>query len=574
MNRLLLLALLVMASSVFASDLRVRSARVMLVDGRWVLDEDANRVEDLVAPAVNLVRTRPSDEFPRMSVQVTVPGFLKGAGAAPYRRAETVQIGSFRDGDRLEVVGRESIQIGSGMRMTSSSSSSNHNWILGFAYSPELANRGLKRPDYFRNEFSLVVIERADAESAGDWSLEDWIAVAAGNLSQLAAESRKLSYKLRERIDLLPIETAAWQTDRSRAVHALATLGMAVPYPASSFDDLRALQLSFAQWFAAGSGQPNETLRLARFMAGDERVMKGDGWRAWASSAESDTMRYLMKPGGQFWARAAMLSPSARCREEALAILQGSEVSTEVAGDLLDATRAGTFDAPPWLVTRLDDGPTDVRTFFGSLLRNWYWSLAAMALLAGALVALSRVAVSNRAAAWAIILGVWLLTFDLWSAGFDILPDWFGALLLLGGSLGLARGSDAGVARRLPIYSATALLAVLLAYVAPTWPILRIASALFVLLLLIEGAFWSRRLEQRKMPFLFLALYVLPATVMIVFALGDALGLRMQITVNVRSTIGALMMLAMGIAALWASLQFLSIARFRDTQAYPLRLPE
>jgi len=566
MTRLLLLALLVMASPVFASDLRVRSARVMLVDGRWVLDEAANRVEHLDAPVVSLVRTRPGDEHPRMLVQVTVPGFLKGAGAAPYRRAETVELGNLRDGDRLEVVGRESVQIGSGMRMSSSSSSSNDSWIVGFVYSPELARRGLRRPDSFRNEFSLVVIERADAESAGDWSLEDWFAVAAGNLSQLAAESGTLSYQLRERINMLPRETVRWQQNRSKAVHALATLGMAVPYPTSSFDDLRTLERSYAQWFAAGSGQPNETLRLARFMAGDERVIAEDGWRAWANAAASDTMLYLMKRGGQFWARAAMLSPSARCREEALAILQGSEVSQEVAGDLLDATRAGTFDAPPWLATRLDDGPTDVRTFFGSLLRNWYWSLAAMALLAGALVALSRVAVSNRAAAWAIILGTWLLSFDLWSGGFDILPDWFGALLLLGGSLGLARGSDAGVARRLPVYSATALLAVLLAYVAPTWPILRIASALFVLLLLIEGAFWSRRLQERKMPFLFLALYVLPATVMIVFALGDALGLPMQITVNVRSTIGALMMLAMGIAALWASLQFLSIARIRDAE--------
>jgi hypothetical protein len=265
-----------------------------------------------------------------------------------------------------------------------------------------------------RHEFLLAVLESRDAPARA-WALDDWRAHLSDDLRSLSDIAERVLTEQR------------W-TDLGHhfiALHPLfAASRLSIP---AAMDSLRRLEP------AIHAATARHHLAHARILAGDEDALSA--WELSFVPRDDLEAQFQQSHNAQAWIRALSASSSASVRAAAvrsIEALAAHEYDAETAGDLLDAVRAGKFVPTPALRKRLDDGPTEDRSFVGQARAMGESTVPAFALELAMLVALvfalrprRRPGAGLVATAWVVTLGVAFAMYDVVIAGVD-LPVWLG----------------------------------------------------------------------------------------------------------------------------------------------------
>jgi hypothetical protein len=481
---------------------RVRTARLRLVGGRWEIDPALSGVTPFDGRTITVRWTRPTVTPPEVAVTFAPPGLRAARRPEPHECAAILRVGPPGADGRLPVVGLASSHA-NGDPWPHRLGPATESVPVGRVFSPDLRLRAYSRRNPYRNAFTLVRIEDGDAAAAQPWSLADWATSIETDLRALAERARALPPGSAK-------DAATFAAQHRQPILESAGIATALPVP-GAIESLKALERLFegdeAAVHAAG------TILLARFLAGDASRMEAPGWQEWARTADQTDLVLVMKPGGRFWARAAMLSPNPAVRDEAFRILGETGMSAAVAGDVLDGVHWARVDVPPAIRERLDRGPTENRTVLGAVAAHAGWFALLGAMLVAGIVLLVRQllpSTSRTEGAALFTLGIAIVSLGLVTADADHASDFLGCLFASGGIRGIFREPSYRAARAASVLLLLAGIAELLTRTVHDAAHLREVAALLTALaiLLVTGA--ACRREGRRVGLLFAVTWLAP----------------------------------------------------------------
>ena len=323
----------------------------------------------------------------------------------------------------------------SAMRTAGSEDTSGQGFSTDFVLSPDLDVRSWHRPDWFRRQFSLMAFEPSDAPAGPVWTLARWRAALVQTLQRLAAGVTP------EPPDQETYAVRRFALDHQVDLLFAGAIATRIPLPEAQ-DALRALAQAPTMKTLRKQGQVFE---VARLFAGDESALDAMQFPEPTTLADK-----AIGWKGEAAVRLLELTRSERIRAFALAHIQAAGLSGVAAGDLRDAVRAGRVSVPPWLAQRLEEGPTERRSWWEQLRVRPLYLVVLCVVLLYTVLTLALLLWPGRGsaarlvpAAWAVVVGFAIACVQMIVAGVDTVPNSLGFALSALGAWILARAANA-----------------------------------------------------------------------------------------------------------------------------------
>ncbi len=426
---------------------RLRTVRVEYEDGAWRLAPEASELQDLgPGDRVEFDTSVTVEDAASVHFAFTLPGTVSQRAAA----GQVTHASSIAFGWNAQHLGLELPAVGASVPDESS-----HRGLL---LVPDHHVGTSSTPDHGRNSLTLAVIESRGA-SAATWTLADWRAAVAADLGRLAdlSESMTPDYEFHNRYQ--------------RPLWRLCLIAVYLRVPEAT-DALQRLSARAPAWNSALSTQ---MVLLARVHAGDVDVLS-DTRLTLALNAGFDAMvRETIGPGGKYWARVLVQAEDQEIRDAATAQLASGPLSSEIAGDLLDAEEAGAVELPEAVRTLAVSIAPQTSGWMKTVASRPAPFVLAIFLLLLSVAALIVTLVSRGASRvlWSaalVAVGLFVLTATVSVGAFDLLPDVLGAGLAVIG-VAILRPHAKGGAATLALLSlvGVALFAVAPLPGAPSW---------------------------------------------------------------------------------------------------------